>query len=617
LAVQHPAYVIYTSGSTGQPKGVVVSHESVANLLYDHLRGVYAPSVAKVGGRRLRVAHTYSFSFDASLDQLLWMFAGHELHIVDEITRADPYALVTYVADQRIDCVDTTPSFVEVLLSQGLLDGGRWRPMVVVVGGEAVPEQLWNRLRATGVEGFNFYGPTESTVDALMARVTHSPHAVIGRPIANTRVYVLDGGLEPVPVGVVGELYIAGLGLARGYLARSGLTAERFVADRFGRPGARMYRTGDLVRWRDDWELEFVGRADDQVKVRGFRIEPGEIEALLCTHSGVTRAAVVAREDRPGNKRLVAYVVASDNAREARGRAMEDQARTAGATSALIASLPVFLSQRLPDYMVPTAFVAVHALPLTPNGKLDRRALPAPDLTPTTPSRGPRSQQEQILYELFADVLGLDHVGVDDSFFALGGDSIMSIQLVSRARRAGVLISPRDVFEHKTVAGLAGVAKPTSGTIEVPDAGVGVVPLTPIMRWLCGCGRPIEGFSMTMVLHTPADLGGDALALLVQAVLDRHDLLRARLERVASSEVDGGEWVLRVAPAGSVAASECIVRVDAVGFDEGQQREVEGREAAAAVARLAPGAGVMVQMVWLDRGKRRPGRLVVVLHHLV
>ncbi|MGH3799699.1 MAG: amino acid adenylation domain-containing protein, partial [Pseudonocardiaceae bacterium] len=278
----HPAYVIYTSGSTGQPKAVVVCHHSVVNLFFSHREGVLASLVAKVGGRRLRVAQTTSFSFDASWDQLLWMFAGHELHVVDEVTRTDPDGLVAYIARWHIDYVDATPSYVQLLVSSGLLDGGRWRPAAVVLGAEAVSEQLWDQLRSVdGVAGINFYGPTECTVDALMAWVGHSSRPAIGRPISNTRAYVLDTGLQPVPHGVTGELYLGGAGLARGYLRQPGLTAQRFVADPYGPPGTRMYRTGDLVRWNRDGNQEFVGRVDDQVKIRGYRIEPGEIETAL------------------------------------------------------------------------------------------------------------------------------------------------------------------------------------------------------------------------------------------------------------------------------------------------------------------------------------------------
>ena len=322
-----------------------------------------------------------------------------------------------------------------------------------------------------------------------------------------------------MPAGVVGELYIAGVGLARGYLNRASLTAERFVADPNGAAGARMYRTGDLARWRADGVLEFLGRADAQVKLRGFRIEPGEIEAALIAQPGVSQAAVIARRDGAGGQRLIGYVVA------AAGAVLD--------TAALRAAL----SRQLPDYMVPSALVVLERLPLTPNGKLDRRALPEPELGASHSHRAPRTPQETILCDLFAEVLGLDRVGIDDNFFERGGDSIVSIQLVSRARRAGLSITPRMVFQHQTVEALAAaagvVAEPVASALSEAERArlaVGVLPATPIMRWLQERGGPLDGFSQSMLLRVPAGLSQEHLTAALAAVLDHHDALRLRLD---------------------------------------------------------------------------------------
>ena len=355
-----------------------------------------------------------------------------------------------------------------------------------------------------------------------------------------------------------------------------------------------MYRTGDLARWRADGVLEFLGRADQQVKVRGFRIEPGEIEAALVRHAGVAQAAVIAREDAPGQKRLVAYVVAA-----------ADQAVDA-------AELRAHVGQSLPDYMVPSAFVVLERLPLTPNGKLDRRALPAPDLTPVV-RRGPRTPQEEILCALFAEVLGLQRVGIDDNFFALGGDSIVSIQLVSRARQAGLLITPRAVFQHPTVVALAAAAKLLEQTAStLPDIATGALSPTPIMRWLMERGDPIDRFNQAMLLRLPAGLQEDHLIAALQAVLDHHDALRLRV--VAAAE--HGEWNLEIVPPGAVLASSCLRRVDIGGVDAAALRACIAEQARRAESGLAPGSGVMLQAVWFDAGARRAGLLLLTIHHL-
>jgi len=436
--LEHLAYVIYTSGSTGRPKGVATAHRGLTNMQLNHRREIFDPVVADAGGRRLRIAHTVSFSFDMSWEELLWLVEGHELHVCDEHLRRDAEALVAYCERHRVDVVNVTPTYAHHLIEQGLLEGHA--PALVLLGGEAVPDGLWSRLREAGrTLGYNLYGPTEYTINALGAGTADSPTPTVGGPIRNTRAYVLDASLRRAPVGAAGELYLAGAGLARGYNASFDRTAERFVADPLSdEPGARMYRTGDLVRLRPDGNIDFLGRTDDQVKIRGHRVELGEIEAVLGALPGVAQAAVIAGAGAAGTiARLVAYVVGEAGPPDA-GR------------------LRAQLKDRLPDYMVPAALMAVGELPLTVNGKLDVAALPAATFTTDTDGRAPATDEERVLCGLFAEVLELEHVGVDDGFFDLGGHSLLAILLVGRARTAlGVAISARDLFEQPTVAGLA------------------------------------------------------------------------------------------------------------------------------------------------------------------
>ncbi|MEV0194592.1 amino acid adenylation domain-containing protein, partial [Kitasatospora purpeofusca] len=446
------AYVVYTSGSTGRPKGVVVGHGSIAALLASHRAPTGPIGAGERDGGRRRVALTASLCFDASWDGLLWLLAGHELHLVGDEVRRDAAALVRHLRTERIDVLEVTPSYAEQLLDEGLLDTAAPQgpaPALVLLGGEAVGQALWTRLReAPGVEAHNLYGPTESTVDALVQPFADSERPSLGRAVLGTRTLVLDEHLAPVPVGVPGELYLGGAGLARGYLGRPALTAERFVADPFT-PGARMYRTGDLVRRTRDGGIDYLGRTDHQVKIRGFRIELGEIEHVLTRHPRVLAATVTAHQDGAAGPRLVAHVVPDRAGDRAHGPLDPADVRA-------------FAAETLPGYMVPAAVVPLDALPLTASGKVDRRALPAPDFALLPGGRAPRTPREELLCALFAEVLGVERVSIDDGFFDLGGHSLLAMKLLGRIRAAladelgeRADLGMRALFEAPTPAGLA------------------------------------------------------------------------------------------------------------------------------------------------------------------
>ncbi|MCZ1007004.1 amino acid adenylation domain-containing protein [Streptomyces lydicus] len=422
------AYVIYTSGSTGRPKGVGVSHAALVNFLT-----AMQDRFALGRGDRLVAVTTVGFDI-AGLELFLPLLHGAQVVLAPRDVVRDPAALSALVRGSGATVMQATPGLWHAVVEAG----GVPESLRVLVGGEALPVSLARALAAGGRSVTNLYGPTETTVWSTAARVGASGRVSIGDPVANTRVYVLDSGLRPVPLGVAGELYIAGAGLARGYHRRPGLSAERFVADPFGRAGGRMYRTGDLVRRTVGGELEYLGRSDFQVKVRGFRIELGEIETVVAGHPDVARAVVLVREDAPGDKRIVAYVVPV----------------AGGAPDADV--LRKYAAASLPDYMVPAAFVALDALPLTPNGKLHRTALPAPAPGALGEGRAPRTPGEETLCALFAEILGVADVSIDDDFFVLGGHSLLANRLAARVRSAlGKEMSIRGFFEKPTVAALA------------------------------------------------------------------------------------------------------------------------------------------------------------------
>ncbi|HEX2077660.1 MAG TPA: amino acid adenylation domain-containing protein [Longimicrobium sp.] len=572
------AYVIYTSGSTGRPKGVAVSHRSLNNHLH-------AAGPALTGDAAL-LAST-RITFDASLKQVLGpLIRGGTVWLPSAEEARDPAALLRALHGRPRTALNCVPSLWSALLDLAEAGGGVPASLQrVLLGGETLPRELVERTRRARpqLELWNLYGPTETTVNAVVGRVGSGRG--IGGPVPNARAYVLDALLRPVPVGVPGELFVGGEGVARGYVGRPGLTAERFVPDPFGADGGRLYRTGDRARWLPDGTVEYLGRLDGQVKVRGFRIEPEEVAAVLRRSAGVADCAVTVREDVPGDRRLVAYVA---------GRADAEALRAA-------------LRESLPEYMVPAAIVVLERLPRTSNGKLDSAALPAPAYAARR-YVAPRTPAEETLAGIWAEVLRLDRVGVEDSFFELGGDSILSLQVVARARRAGLEVTPRQIFEHPTVASLAAGAGVAGASVGAEQGRVrGRVPLTPIQAWYLEQDQPAPGhFNQAVLLAVDPALDNDTLEAALAAVLEHHDALRLRFRHT-----DAGWEQAHADEVGIV-----LERVDLSALDAAEQDRAQGDLAAERQRGLDLERGPLGRAVLFDRGPR--GRvLMLAVHHFV
>ena len=583
LLSRHPAYVIYTSGSTGTPKGVVVTHIGVPSLV-----AAQVESLNLTGDSR--ILQFASLNFDASLSELIMALStGAALVLLCQKERSGP-ALREELIARRTTHATLPPAVLATL------EGGNDLSLRgLIVAGEVCSGELIARW-SPGRRMINAYGPTETTVCATMTGSLSSSQvpALIGSPIWNTRVYVLDAWLEPVPIGASGELYVAGAGLARGYLNRAGLTAERFVADPHARePGRRMYRTGDLARWRAEGTLEFLGRADQQVKIRGIRIEPGEIEAVLTGLPGVGQAAVIAREEAPGGgKQLVAYVVAAPA-----GAGLEE------------ASLRRELLQRLPDYMVPAAFVFLEALPLTPNGKLDWRALPAPERRSEKGYRAPRTPTEEVLCALFAEVLKLEQVGIEDNFFTLGGHSLLATRLVSRVRSTfGIELTIRTLFEAPTVAELVRCVHAGQGPLRPPlvvQPRPERLPLSYAQQRLWFLNRlegPSATYNIPIALRLEGDLDVVALEAALADVVARHESLRTIF-----LEAEDGTPFQEILPAEQARPP---LFIEAVAESELATRLAQGASTAIDLSREIP------LRAWLLRLEPQRHVLLLVLHHI-
>jgi mycobactin peptide synthetase MbtF len=573
---EHAAYAVFTSGTTGTPKGVIGTHRALSAFADDHIERVLRPAATRIG-RPLRVAHAWPFTFDAAWQPLAALLDGHAIHVVDDDVQRDAEALVDAIDRFGLDMIDTTPSMFAQLYNAGLLQ--RVPLAVLALGGETLGITAWQAIQQecarTAMSAFNCYGPTEATVEAVVAAINEHARPAIGRPTRTTRAYVMDSWLRPVPDGVAGELYLAGHQLARGYLGRAAETAGRFVADPNGR-GGRMYRTGDVVRRMPDGGLEFLGRSDDQLKIRGFRVEPGEIAAVLNSHDGVRGAHVTAHNHANGS-RLTAYVAGGPN-------------------PPAVAELRSMLLDRLPRYLVPHHIVVLDELPLTPHGKIDENALAANDVVegPATPAE---TSTEVALAEAFTDVLGTADVDVTAGFLQLGLDSIVALSMVQAARRRGVALRARLMMECDTIRELAAAIDSDAKQHRAVDDAGEPIPVLAGVHWLYEYGEP-RRLAQTEVIRLPDTITREGLDALLCAVIDGHETLRCRLDRDAMTLV--------AQPKTDILSEMCV---------SGELVNDVAKQTLDALESLDPEAGRLLSAVWL-REPDGPGVLVMTAHVL-
>lgn len=587
------AYVIYTSGSTGKPKGVAVEHRQIVNYVNGILEKLDLPDAASF-------ATVSTFAADLGNTAILSaLCTGGCLHIIAEERATDPVAFAEYCDRYSIDCLKIVPSHLSALLS-GSYPEKLLPRQHLILGGEAATWDLIKRVRELAPECkiLNHYGPTETTVGVLTYRVeeistdTSSNTVPLGRPLANTQIYLLDNYRQPVPLGVTGEIYIGGDNVARGYINQPELTNERFIRNPFSsEPKARVYKTGDLGRYKPDGNLEFLGRIDDQVKLHGYRIELGEIEAVLCQHSQVRELVVVAKEAHPGKKQLVAYIVGQEDLKPAQ--------------------LRDFIKQKLPEYMVPSQFVFLKALPLTANGKIDKKALPATDAVKPeflAAFVAPRTPVEIALAKIWAELLNLEQVSIHDNFFELGGDSIISIQAIAKANQVGLRLTPKQIFEHQTIAKLALVADTSLTTESEQGLVVGAVPLTPIQHSFFAQNLPeAHHFNQSLLLELQQDIEPNILQRAIQCLLAHHDALRLRFRPTANG------WESFNA---GVEAEVPFTKFDFSELPQEQQKVVIEAKATELQASLDLSNGSIVRVALFDLGSQQNNRLLFIIHHL-
>ena len=571
------AYVVFTSGTTGRPKGVVGTHQALLAYADDHAQQILRPAAARLS-HPLRVAHAWSFTFDAAWQPLVALLDGHSVHIIDADVQRDAEALVETIARHGIDMIDTTPSMLAQLHAVGLLTTV---PLgVLALGGEAIGISAWDQIRdecaRTGMSAYNCYGPTETTVEAVVADIARHEEPTIGQPTTATRAYVLDSWLRPVPDAVSGELYLSGHQLTRGYLGRPGETAARFVADPFV-PEQRMYRTGDVVRRLPTGALQFLGRSDAQVKIRGFRVEPAEIAAVLHSHPSVHHAHVAVRDRIRGGPRLMAFVAAEP--------------------APDVSELRAMLSKRLPRYMVPQSIVIVDQMPLTSHGKIDEAALAAITVD-DGPSAAPETETEAALVAVLADLLDTTDIDVSAEFLSLGLDSIVALSVVQGARRRGIPLRARLMLECATIRELAAAIDGESLTLDRrEDTETGPVPVLPNVHWLFEQGRP-RRLAQTEAIRLPDGITRSHLERMLRAVVDGHEVLRSRLDLATMTLVEHDP-------------QDILTEV----WVEGPLEDAIATHSRDSVERLDPQQGSMMSAVWL-RQRDVPGVLVLTAHVL-
>ncbi|MBD2625731.1 non-ribosomal peptide synthetase [Trichormus variabilis] len=585
------AYVIYTSGSTGKPKGTLITHKGLVNYLS------WCTQAYQVNQGNGTIVHS-PLGFDLTITSLFSpLLVGSQVELLPENLSIESLSNALH-RSSNLSLVKITPAHLELLKGQFSPSEAAGRTRAFIIGGENLLAEnisFWQNA-APDTMLINEYGPTETVVGCCVYQVPmeqhHSGSVPIGKPIANTKLYVLDRHGQLAPIGVAGELHIGGFGLARGYLNRPDLTNEKFIPNPFStEPGERLYKTGDLARYQLDGTLEYLGRIDDQVKIRGFRIELGEIEAVLSQAPEVEDAVVVVREDIPGNQRLVAYIVFYQE------------------LSTSINQLKVFLQQKLPDYMIPSGFVSLNKLPLTPNGKVDRRALPAPDKVRSAQTYvAPRTPVEEILATIWTEILGLERVSIDDNFLELGGDSILSIQVITKAKRAGLQLTPQQIFDHPTIAELATVVG-SNLTIHAEQGLItGSLPLTPIQHWFFEQNLPDpHHWNQAVLLEVNQALDPVLLEKVLDQLLEHHDALRLRFE---CSESGWRQVNANLDQAIAFTVADLSMR------SPEQQKLIIEETTAKLQASLNLSQGSLVQVALFDLGQQQTARLLIIIHHL-